>query len=258
VPTGELPTRDDTSVAVGLTFRPILLRFTLAGALAGALAGLWSLLVTERAIDPALAIEESRSHGGDEHSVEIFSRGVQVTGGVLGSVIAGVVIGLLFAVVFAAVRHRLPARTDFGRAAVLGAIGFGVLALLPAVAMPANPPAVGDPATIGRRTAIYGGVLAAGLVIALLTSALVSALESRGFDRPVTVLIAVLTAGVLVGLVLVFFPRNPDVIPADVPAALLWNFRLASLGQLAVLWSTVALVGGTLVDRLTRGAPARV
>jgi predicted cobalt transporter CbtA len=252
--TSGLPTRNDAPVTAGLTLRPILLRFTLAGVLAGALAGLWSLLVTERALDPALAIEEARSEGGHEHSVEVFSRGVQVTGGVLGSVIASVVIGLLFAVVFAAVRHRLPARTDFGRAAVLGAIGFGVFALLPAVAIPANPPAVGDPTTIGRRTAIYGGVLAAGLVIALLTSALISLLDSRGVDRPVTVLVAVLAAGVLVGLLLVFFPKNPDVIPTDVPAAVLWNFRLASLGQLAVLWTTVALVGGALVYRLTRRA----
>src|SRR5215212_1881590 len=49
---GGPPTRE-APAAAGMTFRPILLRFTLAGALAGALAGLWSLLVTERAIDPA-------------------------------------------------------------------------------------------------------------------------------------------------------------------------------------------------------------
>jgi predicted cobalt transporter CbtA len=251
---GGLPTRE-APAAAGLTFRPVLLRFTLAGALAGALAGLWSLLVTEGAIGPALAIEEARSGGDHGHAEEIFSRGVQVTGGVLGSVIAGVVIGLLFAVVFAALRHRLPARTDFGRAAVLGAIGFGVFAVLPAVVIPANPPAVGDPATIGRRTAIYGGVLAAGLVVALVTAAVVSALESRGLDRPSTVLAGVLVAALLVGLVIAFFPRSPDVIPDDVPAAVIWNFRLASLGQLAVLWGTVALVGGALVDRLTRRAP---
>jgi predicted cobalt transporter CbtA len=255
VSTSGVSARADRTTA--LTFRPILLRFTVAGAVAGALAGLWSLLVTERAIAPALALEEARSAGDGHAHEEVFSRGVQVTGGVLGSVIAGVVIGLLFAAVFAAVRHRLPAATDFGRAVVLGAIGFGVLALLPALAIPANPPAVGDPATIGRRTAIYGGVLAAGLVIALLTAALVSALDSRGVDRPVTAIAAVLAAAVLVGLVLLFFPKNPDAIPPDVPAAVVWDFRLASLGQLVVLWTAVTLVGGALVDRLTRSPPGQ-
>jgi hypothetical protein len=250
-----LPTRAAAADRAGLTFRQILLRFTAAGAVAGALAGAWSLLVTERAIAPALAIEEARSHSGGDHAhEEIFSRGVQVAGGVLGSVLAGVIIGLLFGTVFAAVRHRLPARTDAGRAAVLGAIGFGVFALLPAVAIPANPPAVGDPATIGRRTAIYGGVLAAGLVVALVTSAVVSALGDRGVERPLIAIIAVLVVAGLVALILVFFPKNPDVIPADVPAAVVWNFRLASLGQLTVLWTTITLVGGALVDRLTRPA----
>ena len=248
-----LSARDDVAAPATLTFGPILLRFTASGALAGALAGVWSLLVTERAIAPALALEEARSEGGAHE--EVFSRGVQLTGGVLGSIVAGVVVGLLFAAVFAAVRHRLPARTDFGRSAVLGAIGFGVFALLPAVAIPANPPAVGDPGTIGRRTAIYGGVLAAGLVIVLLTSALVSVLDSRGVDRPLTVIAAVLAAGILVGLVVVLFPKNPDAIPDDVPASVIWNFRLASLGQLTVLWTTVALVGGALVDPLTPRPP---
>jgi predicted cobalt transporter CbtA len=247
-----LPTRAVAAPA-GLTFRQILLRFTGAGAIAGGLAGLWSLLVTERAIAPALVIEDARSHAGGDHAhAEIFSRGVQVTGGVVGSVLAGVIIGLLFGTVFAALRHRLPAGTDAGRSAVLGAIGFGVFVLLPAVVIPANPPAVGDPATIGRRTAIYGGVLAAGLVVALVTAAVVSALGGRGVDPPLVAIAGVLVAAVLVALILVFFPRNPDVIPADVPAAVIWNFRLASLGQLTVLWATIALVGGALVDRLTR------
>jgi hypothetical protein len=33
---------------------------------------------------------------------------------------------------------------------------------------------------------------------------------------------------------------------------MVWNFRVASLGQLAVLWTTLGLAGGWLVERLTR------
>ena len=46
--------------------------------------------------------------------------------------------------------------------------------------------------------------------------------------------------------------RAPDTIAADVPAAVVWNFRLASLGQLAVLWAGLGLVSGWLLDRLVR------
>jgi predicted cobalt transporter CbtA len=257
---GTVTTPEGSTAAPGLSFGMLLSRFAAAGALAGALSGLWLLLVTERTIEPALAIEEARSpgadHAGEAH--EVVSRGTQVVGGLLGTVVAGVVLALVFAAVFAALRHRLPARTDFGRSAVLGLIGFGVFALLPAVVIPANPPAVSDPGTIGRRTAIYGGVLAAGLVIALVVAAVVSALGGRGFDTAATTLAAVLCGALLVGVVLLLFPRSPDTIPGDVPADVVWNFRLASLGQLAVLWTALALVGGALVERLgRRGAAAR-
>ncbi len=120
--------------------------------MAGALSGTWSLLITERAIEPALAIEEARSATGGGDAEEMFSRTTQVLGGLLGAVLAGLVLSL----VFAGIRHRLPARTDFGRMVLLGAIGFAVLGLLPALKIPANPPAVGEPGTVarGRRSTV--------------------------------------------------------------------------------------------------------
>ena len=235
--------------SAGLSFGGVLSRFALAGLAAGVMSAAWSLLVTERAIAPALAIEEARGGGHDEGPV---SRPVQLLGGALGSVVAAVVLSLLAAVVFSLVRHRLPARTDFGRALVVGAIGFGVLALLPAVAIPANPPAVGDPATIGERTALYVGVLAGGAVVALLVAAAVSVLRSRGAGAVGATIGGVVVGVVLVGALLVLLPSSPDAIPADVPADVVWDFRLASLGQLTVLWLTLALVAGALLDRRTR------
>ena len=54
----------------------------------------------------------------------------------------------------------------------------------------------------------------------------------------------VVAAVVLVVLVLVLVPGSPDAVPADVPADLLWDFRLASLAQLAAMWLTLGLVFG--------------
>jgi hypothetical protein len=231
-----------------LSFGAILSRFALAGLAAGAVSAVWSLLVTERALEPALAVEEAR--GGAHHEGPV-SRPVQVLGGALGTLVAAVVLALVAAVVFALVRHRLPARTDFGRALVVGGIGFGVLALLPAVAVPANPPAVGDPATIGARTAVYFGVLAGGAVIALLVAAVVSLLRSRGAGAVGATIGGVVVGSLLVAALLLLRPA-PDPVPADMPADVVWNFRLASLGQLAVLWTALALTAGALLDRRTR------
>jgi predicted cobalt transporter CbtA len=40
--------------------------------------------------------------------------------------------------------------------------------------------------------------------------------------------------------------------PVDFPAAVLWQFRLASLGTQAVLWATLGLLFGWLTDRSFR------
>ncbi|SNR82024.1 CbtA family protein [Blastococcus mobilis] len=80
--------------------------------------------------------------------------------------------------------------------------------------------------------------------------ALVSLLRSRGVSVAGTATAATAATAVLLALVLVFLPGSPDTIPGDVPATVVWNFRLASLGQPAVLWAALGLVGGWLVDRL--------
>ncbi|WP_100500315.1 CbtA family protein [Geodermatophilus chilensis] len=235
-------------------------RLVLAGAVAGALAGVFSLLVTERAIAPALALEEARAAAdgaGHEPAEELFSRGEQLLGGFVGTLLAGVVVAVVFAAVYALIRHRLPGRTDFPRVVLLAAVGFGIFALLPALKIPANPPAVGDPATVGTRTAIYGAVLLCGLISAMLVSALVSYLRSREVGQAASAIAAVAATAVLLVVVFVLIPDNPDTIGSDVPATLVWNFRLASLGQLVVLWAALGLVGGWLIDRLTGSSVAK-
>jgi predicted cobalt transporter CbtA len=251
-------TLDRPAVQQPPRFGQLFGRLVLAGVIAGALAGAFSLLVTERAITPALDLEEARSaaEGGHEHGVEMFSRSTQLFGGFLGTLLAGVVLAVVFAAVYGVTRHRLPGRTDFSRVVLLAAIGFGIFGLLPALKIPANPPAVGDPATIGTRTAIYGTVLLCGVIAAMLVSALVSFLRSRGVGTAATASVAVVMTGVLVALVVLLVPDSPDTIPLDVPAAVVWNFRLASLGQLAVLWTALGLAGGLLLDRLTRTSDA--
>jgi predicted cobalt transporter CbtA len=241
-----------------LGFGRLFGRLVLAGLVAGAAAGVFSLLVTERAMTPALELERTRQAAdGDQSSgAEVFNRGTQLLGGFLGTLLAGVALAVVFAAVYGLIRHRLPGRGDFTRVVLLAAIGFGVFALLPAVKVPANPPAVGDPGTVGTRTAVYGAVLLCGVASAMLVSALVSLLRSRGAGVATTSIAAVIAAAVLLGLVLGLLPGNPDTIPADVPASIVWDFRIASLGQLAVLWATLGLLGGWLLDRLERHSTA--
>ena len=49
------------------------------------------------------------------------------------------------------------------------------------------------------------------------------------------------------------FPANPDAI--EVPANLIWHFRIQSLGGNAILWVVAGTVFGFLADRATARSP---
>ncbi len=244
---------------MGTTFGSVLRRGVLAGVSAGVAAAVVIWLVVEPVIRRALVVEDSRSlhggrsapsrlpaHGGDE---PLVSRAAQVVGGAVTAVLVGVAVGVIFAVVFARCRGRLPGRGDFGRSMALAAVGFAAVSLLPALKIPSNPPAVGDPATVGRRTMLYAVVLLLGVAIAIVVPVLDRRLASRGTVPSTRWAIDVAVTAALVVLVLVLVPGSPDAVPADVPASLLWDFRLASLAQLATMWLTLGLVFGLLMER---------
>jgi H+/gluconate symporter-like permease len=226
----------------------------LAAGAAGGLAGavfLWA--VGERVIRRALAVEAARSQDGETHPethpethAEMFSRGVQVAGGMLATVLYGVLLGLVFGLVFMTVRHRMALRTDFLRSLALAGCTFLALGLVPALKYPANPPAVGDPDTIGQRTALYLILVAYGIAVVVAAWRWARALRERGTSQPARITLVALGAVGAIGLAYVVLPASPDTIPADVPADLIWRFRIASLAGLAVTWATVGLVFGWL------------
>jgi len=240
-------------------FTHLLRHGVVAGAAAGAAAAVVMWVMVEPVIRRALVIEDARGGGHDHGGGEapLVSRTLQVVGGVGTAALVGVMFGVVFAVVFAKVRHRLPGGTDFGRALVLAASGFAVFALLPALKIPANPPAVGDPATVTERTLLYVlTILFALLVIGAVVAAdRVLRRRDVSFQARCTLDIVVGVVGVIAILVLV--PGSPDAVPADVPAALIWDFRVASLAQLGTMWLAMGVVFGMLVEsRSTLARPA--
>ncbi|MFC6088895.1 CbtA family protein [Saccharothrix lopnurensis] len=238
-----------------LTYRDHLVRGLAAGGVSGLLAGLVGLVVVEVPIRAALAVEEARpvepGAGGHEHG-ELVGRGVQVFGGVLAAVIVGVAVGALFATAYAGSRRWFPDRSPFSRAVWLGAAAFGAAALLPAVKYPANPPAVGDPETVGYRTVLYLALIASGLLVAFGASWLASRLGH--WSPPLRTTAVALAVVAAVVLVLLLFPAAPDAIPEDMPSGVLWDFRLASLAETATLWLGLGVVFGLLVDPAVRRA----
>lgn len=233
--------------AFGAVLRPCLT----AGVLAGLVAAVVSWLVVQPPIRAALVIEKARSTETGAAPTELVSRPVQVIGGMVAVLLVTLVMAAVFAVVYARLRDRLPGRTDFARSVTLAVAGFVVVSLLPAMKYPANPPAVGAPETVGERTWYYLSFLAA----AVLAAAALWALRTR-LPRPWPAswrasTVTVLAVGVF-GLLVALWPASPDPLPPDVPAALIWQFRLSSLAELASLWATLGITAGLLLER--RGA----
>lgn len=219
------------------------------GAIAGACGGIslavFLATVGRSPIRDAIDLEESleASQGGAVQE-DLFSRGVQELGGMLGLALFGIAVGLIFAVVLGAVGRQLGGGSVFNASLRLGAIGFWTVVVVPFIKYPGNPPAVGDPETINERTLQYIALVSASIALTLAVSRLGQGRSLSPVAR--TWLKTVVYGGGLAALV-VIFPDNPDEIAA--PAELIWRFRLASIGGLAVLWTVLALTAGTLLER---------
>jgi lysylphosphatidylglycerol synthetase-like protein (DUF2156 family) len=129
----------------------------------------------------------------------------------------------------------------------LAGLSFLALAVVPALKYPANPPAVGDPETIGSRTALYLLLIAISL-LALLAAWRVLRQLPQSLAPWARQLASV---GVFVAVVGVAFAILPAVneVPAGYPADLLWGFRITSLGVQAVLWSGLGVLFGAVCER---------
>lgn len=218
---------------------------SLAGAAGGVAMAVFLLLVGERSLAEAIAREAAG--GGHE---EVFTRGAQVVGGAIGTTLYGVALGIVLGFTVGLVRHRLRG-SDWDRSVWVAAAGFLSVVAVPFVKYPPSPPGVGDPATVGRRTALYLLLIAVSLVSTWTMWRLRHTLAARGLRREVAVPLALLTYLAMVGLALITLPPGADA--GALPVDLVWRFRLQSLGGSALLFSVAGLVLGARLVR--RGAP---
>ncbi|HZQ27471.1 MAG TPA: CbtA family protein [Acidimicrobiales bacterium] len=219
----------------------------LAGLAGGVALALFLRLVGEGPIGDAVRLEATRARSQGMVPSEMFSRATQQIGGMIGAAIYGVCVGLVFAVVFAVVRHRLHSRDDWRRAVTLAAMAFVTVGLVPELKYPANPPAVGNPDTIGQRTALYLLMVAWSIVTTWAAWRFTRWLRDRGAADHVRLPAVALLYAVLVGTGLAFLPGSPDAVAA--PATIVWRFRLAALGGELCFWTVMGVSFGWLMLR---------
>jgi predicted cobalt transporter CbtA len=229
--------------------RSLLVRGMLVGLLAGLLAFAFARLVGEPEVERAIAFETRMDQArGEAPEPEMVSRGVQKSFGLLtGVVVYGTAIGGLFGLVFAFAYGRMGITHPRTLSAVLAAMGFVAIVLIPTLKYPANPPSVGNPDTIGVRTGAFF------LLIVFSIAAMVLALQVR---RSVSMRLGIWNSSLLasalflliMGIVSYALPVV-DEVPAGFPVTLMWRFRVAALGIQGIMWATLGIVFGWLTER---------
>ncbi|MCC5475597.1 CbtA family protein [Streptomyces sp. NPDC059680] len=234
------------------TVRNLLVRGMLAGLAAGVLALVVAYVLGEPNVDKAISFEEAHSH---EHEMEVVSRSLQSTAGLAtGVLVYGVAFGGIAALAFGFALGRVG---RFGpRATALLLSGCALLAVyvVPFLKYPANPPSIGNPDTIGKRTTLYFLMMLLSVLLAVAVTILGKRLAPRLGTWWATVA-AVVAFTVLIGLAYQFLPVVNEV-PKAFPATLLWRFRLSALAIQTTLWAGYGLVFGELAERLLNPKPA--
>ena len=222
-----------------------------AGLVAGLLAGLFAFFFGEPSVEGAIRIEEAAAGGQGEE--EIFSRSTQRIGLFFATGLFGVTVGGLFGTAYAYFRSRLASKSEWNRSLSLAGAIFAGAFLIPYLKYPANPPTVGDPATIGSHTASYLAMVALSLLVVLAAWYAARVLREQGTGAPARQLAVGLGVAIAVGVLFLVLPAAPD--PGDFPSGLLWSFRLSSLGTQLVFWASLGVIFGLLCERANRRGP---
>jgi Probable cobalt transporter subunit (CbtA) len=226
-----------------------LVRGMLVGLAAGVLAFAFAYIFGEPQVQHAINFEDHlyRLHHQPPDPV-LVSRGVQRTIGLLtGTIFTGVALGGLFSLVFAWAYGRIGPWRPRLTAAVLALAAYVTVTIIPFTKYPANPPTIGNPATIGRRTALFVTMIAISILAAVAAARIRRGLLPRlgGWNAAIIAAGALVVVIAIAELILPAVHETPPGFPADV----LYRFRLASLGINATIWITLGLGFGALAER---------
>jgi hypothetical protein len=255
----------------------LILRGFASGALGGLLAFVFARILAEPVVERAIDYESGRDAAqdawrraaglatvGQDH--DLFSRGVQGNAGLpVGMILFGVAMGGLVAVAYALVARRMRPRPRPRVVALLiASAGFAGLFLLPFPKYPADPPGIEHVHSIQTRGGLYLAMVAVSVVSVVAAGLAARRLAPRlgGWRATLAAFVGLVVWVAIVAAILPSVePTQPlrdasgAVVYPRFPSDLLFQFRLCAIGAQVVLWTTVGLAFGVLVERLTATAP---
>jgi hypothetical protein len=237
--------------------RSLLVRGMLVGLAAGVLAFAVAYIFGEPQVQKAIDFEYylQRIHHLPPDA-DIVSRGVQRTAGLAtGTIVLSVGLGGLFSLVFAYVYGRVWKLGPRATSALLALAAYLTITVIPFTKYPSNPPTIGNPNTIGKRTLLFIAMIAITILAAVAAGRIRRQLVAR-LGTWNAALVAAASFLALIAVAELILPVVHET-PAGFPADVLYRFRLASLGTSLTLWATVGLAFGAAAERLLAPGRAR-
>lgn len=226
-----------------------------SGIIAGFILAGINYLVAEPIIDQAINIEikNSISSGEAVDYEELSNYRIWQKGGTFAAgTILGLTYGSIMGIVYVVSRKYLPSSDDRKKAMILAALMCLSLYVVPFLKYPANPPAVGDPETIGLRESLYTSYqLASGLIVLSLSIILYKFRMINYMKLSVPILLVTLVA-----FIYVVFPSNPDTINA--PMDLVNVFRGITFTTNVIFYLALGAIFGSLWHRFKPHEPTRI
>lgn len=227
----------------------------LSGVIAGLILAGVNYYVAEPFIDQAIGIEVDNSiASGEVVDFDELStyRVWQKEGTFAAGALLGLTYGAILGIVYVISRKYLPSSDDRKKALILAAIICLSLYVVPFIKYPANPPAVGDPETIGLRDSLYTSYQLASGLIALGVTILMYKLRRISYIKYI---IPVFYLG-LVASIYTIFPANPDEITA--PMDLVNAFRTVTFGTMVMFYLVLGSIFGIMWNKFKPHETARI
>lgn len=229
----------------------VLASALLAGVVAGLFVAAFHQLATEPVLQQAIDLEGAlKKASGEPAQSELFSRSIQHIGLFIGYLLYGIGWGALFGVVASLL--PLLTRTAFSLKQGLGLllVSCWTVGIFPQLRYPANPPGVGESATIGFRQEVYLGILLLSILGTLLAAIAYQALGkvSKRWQQPQVRISLVAGLYLLyIGILSVCLPNYTD--PVRLPSNLMMSFRWLSVTGVLLFWLALGSIFVLLLGR---------
>jgi len=222
----------------------VLAAALLAGVVAGLFVAAFHQLATEPVLQRAIDLEGAlKKASGQPVQPELFSRSIQHVGLFIGYLLYGIGWGALFGVVAGLL--PLLTRTPFSVKQGLGLllVSCWTVGIFPQLKYPANPPGVGESATIGFRQEVYLAILLLSILGPLLAAIAYQVLgkASKGWQRPRVRIPLVAGLYLLyIGILYVCLPNYSD--PVQLPSDLMVSFHWLSVTGVLLFWLALGCI----------------